>query len=332
MTVLARASVVSAAIAIIFFVLLMLWRWRHSRGKRRMSPIKVAATSSRRRCTWMCKTKTENTEYSLRWKCIYKENCEWMENMDRTPSKCTPAKFSSIYFRSAEKHACHICHRQFLWKSNLATHAARHLGGGGKRFACAVCGKAFGWRSNLNKHMETHAAATSQPPRRHECVECHKRFASKSGLTVHMAKHYDEGRFVCSVCNKSFTWKANYNVHMAAKHPEVDRSAYHSSSSSSASSDHVLSSSLNHHHHHQQQQHQLIEHKTFTDLDSPANREANREADQMQQPPRATCELAYPPPPPPYPTTTTSEAAMNLSAHHHQMAAAAYHGMNALAS
>uniref|UniRef100_A0A182S8Z3 C2H2-type domain-containing protein n=1 Tax=Anopheles maculatus TaxID=74869 RepID=A0A182S8Z3_9DIPT len=104
------------------------------------------------------------------------------------------------------KHACTLCEKTFLRRSNLIDHLRLHAKV--KMYECDYCDKRFVQSGNLKSHLRIH---TAEKP--FECSICGKTFAQSSSLKTHMLTHTNVKPYVCDVCDKGFTSSSDLNKH-----------------------------------------------------------------------------------------------------------------------
>lgn len=107
------------------------------------------------------------------------------------------------------KHACEVCEKRFLKRSNLIDHLRIHAAS--KIFQCDYCDKAFFQAGNFKTHLRTH---TGEKP--FQCNICQKSYTQSSALKIHVRSHTREKNYICTVCSKAFT-----NGSDLAKHKNI---------------------------------------------------------------------------------------------------------------
>lgn len=102
------------------------------------------------------------------------EGCEQLFRHDRTLMTHRKREHGFI-----QRHACHICGREFKDKGNMMQHTRTH--GDHKRYICNYCGKGFHMPFNLKEHINQHTGA-----RPYKCTVCGKDFNRLSLRNTHM--------------------------------------------------------------------------------------------------------------------------------------------------
>lgn len=102
---------------------------------------------------------------------------------------------------------CNICvGKRFSTKYRYMEHLRVHLNG---LFECHMCHKKYAKKDNLARHLMTHTGE-----KKHECDYCHKRFLDAALLRSHLQIHTRDYRHKCSVCQKGFSKKKNLYNHL----------------------------------------------------------------------------------------------------------------------
>lgn len=137
------------------------------------------------------------------------------------------------------KHACEVCTKRFLKRSNLIDHLRIHAAS--KIFQCDYCDKAFFQAGNFKTHLRTH---TGEKP--FQCNICHKCYTQSSALKIHVRSHTREKNYICTVCSKAFTNGSDLAKHKNI-HDSEKRFKCESCSKSFAQKIHLRKHINNHH-------------------------------------------------------------------------------------
>lgn len=89
-----------------------------------------------------------------------------------------------------EIYSCHVCDKEYRWKSLLSRHMRLHKNSeeDSKKFSCHVCNKVFKHQSVLKLHMQS----THRKKRYFSCHVCDRKFRRKVALNRHMTKHDED--------------------------------------------------------------------------------------------------------------------------------------------
>lgn len=100
---------------------------------------------------------------------------------------------------------CYVCHKKFVSKQSLAMHKVVHSE---KKFECDVCHARFKRHGHLNNHKRIHAKIKD-----FKCDTCNKRFADKGNLDKHKVIHTGERPYKCNICHKRYTQSSHLRIH-----------------------------------------------------------------------------------------------------------------------
>ncbi|XP_038111459.1 zinc finger protein 12-like [Culex quinquefasciatus] len=133
--------------------------------------------------------------------------------------KANPKKRGRTDFR------CRVCSKQFLQKSALEEHEARHSGV--RNHECTQCDCKFFGVSGLRRHTALRHSTNLPFP----CDKCDRMYAMESQLVQHQITHLEARPFSCELCSKAFKTQPQLNAHMRYVHQpqevkDVQKKAY----------------------------------------------------------------------------------------------------------
>ena len=119
---------------------------------------------------------------------------------------------------------CHLCDRDYCWRSSLEKHLRAYYGE--PQFSCPLCPRIFRHKASLEQHSFSKHNPGFQ---KFMCDLCGKNYLTKWGLTRHARIHSDPNNNSKSVlwktCGKSYTRNDLLQAHERTHLPKTKRHA-----------------------------------------------------------------------------------------------------------